>query len=302
MKGRGENFSQLLFILHLLSAFIPQPSTLILFPMIPLEDTLEDILGKAKRGRRLDDRALENALARFQSTKADPAALARAAEPFRLHAPALRAIADGSWKPTPPVTPGTFAAFNTPFGEDMSVNSYLVWDGPGGTAVLFDTGTDAAPILATLGDHRLKLEAIFLTHTHQDHLEVLPELLARAPGAETFVPEREREAVGRALPVTEGQRFTLGGLNISARLTRGHTVGGLSYVVEIVGFPGTLAVVGDALFAGSQGGVPAELYAEALRLNAENILGLPADTIICPGHGPLTTVAQEKAHNPFYAS
>ena len=145
----------------------------------------------------------------------------------------------------------------------------------------------------------MTLTAIFLTHTHSDHVAALEGL--RDLGADVFVPERERDAVPGAVPAMEGQRWTLGELKVDARLTRGHTVGGLTYVVEIASTPPRLAVVGDALFAASQGGVPAELYAEALRLNREHILSLPEDTILCPGHGPLSTVGQERRHNPFYA-
>ena len=61
-----------------------------------------------------------------------------------------------------------------------------------------------------------------------------------------------------------------------------------------------VAVVGDAVFAGSMGGGGVS-YADALATNKSEIFSLPDDTIICPGHGPLTTVAEEKRHNPFFA-
>jgi glyoxylase-like metal-dependent hydrolase (beta-lactamase superfamily II) len=57
--------------------------------------------------------------------------------------------------------------------------------------------------------------------------------------------------------------------------------------------------VGDAIFAGSMGGGLVD-YREALRTNRESIFTLPEDTVICPGHGPLTTVGEEKQHNPFF--
>ena len=88
-------------------------------------------------------------------------------------------------------------------------------------------------------------------------------------------------------------------MKITARLTAGHSNGGTTYVVE--GLRPTIAVVGDALFSASMGGVPPERYPAALRANGEKILSLPDDSIICPGHGPLTTVGEEKKHNPFYA-
>jgi glyoxylase-like metal-dependent hydrolase (beta-lactamase superfamily II) len=62
-----------------------------------------------------------------------------------------------------------------------------------------------------------------------------------------------------------------------------------------------VVIVGDALFAGSMGGGMVS-YADALRTNRREIMTLPPQTVICPGHGPMTTVAEERAHNPFFAS
>jgi hydroxyacylglutathione hydrolase len=64
--------------------------------------------------------------------------------------------------------------------------------------------------------------------------------------------------------------------------------------------PRPIAVVGDSIFAGSMGGGNVS-YKEAIKNNVEKILTLPDETIICPGHGPMTTVGEEKAHNPFFA-
>ena len=181
--------------------------------------------------------------------------------------------------------------------EDMMVNAYLVWDREGGRAAAFDTGGDCTPLLDALKANRLTLDAIFLTHTHFDHVADLDDFVAET-GAAVYVSELEK--VGENHPdrrrpvVSRWARLT-----ITARLTPGHSPGGLTYVVE--GLRPPLAVVGDALFAGSMGGVAPEGYAAALRANAENILALPGATVICPGHGPLTTVEAEKKHNPFYA-
>ena len=63
--------------------------------------------------------------------------------------------------------------------------------------------------------------------------------------------------------------------------------------------PAPVAIVGDALFAGSMGGGMVS-YEDALQNNREKILTLSDDTVLCPGHGPLSTVSQEKSHNPFF--
>src|SRR5438477_221430 len=85
---------------------------------------------------------------------------------------------------------------------------------------------------------------------------------------------------------------------IDTRLTCGHSSGGMTYVVN--GLAPPIAIVGDSIFAGSMGGGNVS-YDDALRNNLKKILTLPDETIICPGHGPMTTVGEEKQHNPFFA-
>ena len=86
---------------------------------------------------------------------------------------------------------------------------------------------------------------------------------------------------------------------METRLTSGHSAGGVTYFIRGLARP--VAIVGDSIFAGSMGGGMVS-YADALRNNREQILTLPDETIICPGHGPLTTVGEQKAANPFFAS
>jgi glyoxylase-like metal-dependent hydrolase (beta-lactamase superfamily II) len=73
----------------------------------------------------------------------------------------------------------------------------------------------------------------------------------------------------------------------------------MTFVVR--GLDRPVAVAGDSLFAGSMGAGNVS-YQDAVRNNLEKILTLPEKTIICPGHGPMTTVAEEKKHNAFFAS
>ncbi len=273
--------------------------------MIPLEDQLTDVLGKARRGLRLSESQLAQqagvgleAVEAFQSGKLDDAdSIARITRALDLYAPALLDLARGEWTPGDVGAPPTLAAYNVPFGGDMTVNFYLVWDQDGGRAAAFDTGGDCQKILQTLREKRLKLDAIFLTHTHEDHVADLDRLKAETD-APVYVSELE--PLDDATLIEDGERFMVGGLTITARLTPGHSPGGTTYVVSGV-TPG-VAVVGDALFAASMGGVPPEKYAGALAANREHILSLPEDTVICPGHGPLTTVGLERKHNPFYAA
>jgi glyoxylase-like metal-dependent hydrolase (beta-lactamase superfamily II) len=185
----------------------------------------------------------------------------------------------------------------------MTVNSYLVFDPQTRIAAAFDTGTDCDPMLALAGERGLKIALILLTHTHGDHVFELDRLKA-ATDAPAYVSERE--TIPGESPFEDGHVFELVEqavrpltvrLTIETRRTSGHARGGTTFVVT--GLARRLAVVGDALFAGSMGGGMVN-YAEALRTNRESIFTLPDNTVICPGHGPLTTVGEEKAHNPFY--
>ena len=78
---------------------------------------------------------------------------------------------------------------------------------------------------------------------------------------------------------------------------RDSSIGGLTY--QITGLEKPVAIVGDAIFAGSMGGGMVS-YKNALRTNKEKVMTLPDETIICPGHGPVTTVGEERENNPFF--
>jgi hydroxyacylglutathione hydrolase len=177
----------------------------------------------------------------------------------------------------------------------MAVNAYLVWDKASGAAAAFDTGADSREMLRLATKEKLSIKMILLTHAHSDHVADLPRLREET-GASVYVSERE--PVPGAEPIEEGKHFHLGKLDIDTRLTWGHSQGGMTYVVTGLSRP--VAIVGDSLFAGSMGGGNVS-YEDAVGNNLKKILTLPDETIICPGHGPMTTVGEEKIHNPFFA-
>lgn len=266
---------------------------------IPLEDNYTDVVGKAQRGQGLNDADLAkragispDALAHFKSGAFDAATARKLAAVLNLGAGALIELGQKAWYPEPQETPG-LAAFNTAY-EDMTVNSYLVFDPRTKKAAVFDTGSTVAGILDYAKAQQLNIELLLLTHTHADHVADL-ERLETATAAPVYVSELEQ--FRGALPFAAGKVFRAGNLKIETRQTSGHARGGITYVVT--GLARRLAVVGDALFAASMGG-GAVSYEEALRTNRKEIFSLPDDTIICPGHGPLTTVGEQKKHNPFY--
>jgi len=185
------------------------------------------------------------------------------------------------------------AQFNTPY-HDMRVNAYLVWDVKTNEAAVFDTGADCSPILTFIQANHLTVKTIFLTHTHPDHIADLARLKT-ATGARAYVSQLE--ALDGAETFSEGRTFQLGRLEIETRQTSGHSVGGITYVISGLARP--VAVVGDSLFAGSMGGGGIS-YTDALGNNRKKIFTLADETVLCPGHGPLTTAREEKLHNPFF--
>ena len=269
--------------------------------MIPLEDNASDIIGKAQHGLRISDtelaekaRVSSQKIRKLRDGEFDELALLRVAPVLGLAARALCELARSEWHPKRVDGQEGLAQFNTPY-HGIAVNAYLVWDPATRAAAAFDTGADCSEMIRFANRHKLTVKLILLTHAHADHVADLPRLREETAG-NVFAPARE--SVPGAEPIDEGKQFRLGNLEIDTRLTWGHSQGGMTYVVTGLAHP--IAIVGDSLFAGSMGGGNVS-YEEALRNNLEKILTLPNETIICPGHGPMTTVGEEKEHNPFFA-
>jgi glyoxylase-like metal-dependent hydrolase (beta-lactamase superfamily II) len=182
--------------------------------------------------------------------------------------------------------------------KDFRVNAFVAWNPVTRQAVVFDTGTEPGPILAVVKENKLRAELLLITHTHGDHVACFAELKEKLGKPRAYVSPRG--TLAGAEPIDAGATLSLGNLHIEVRRTSGHAACGLTYVLR--GLTQPVAVVGDALFAASMGGARStEAYAEALKTNREQIFTLSDDTVICPGHGPRSTVGQEKAHNSFFS-
>jgi glyoxylase-like metal-dependent hydrolase (beta-lactamase superfamily II) len=171
----------------------------------------------------------------------------------------------------------------------------VVWDKQSRSAWIFDSGPLAEPILGFLKKKRLTVNAIFLTHTHRDHIFCLEEIKEHTGNPKVYT--HSSEPIKDSILIEEGFSISTGRLSLKAFHTHGHSVGGITYVIDGLELP--VAIVGDALFAGSMGGGMVS-YQDALRTNREKIMTLPDETILCPGHGPMTTVGEEKKYNPFF--
>jgi glyoxylase-like metal-dependent hydrolase (beta-lactamase superfamily II) len=267
--------------------------------MIPLEDNFDDVINKAQRGLKLsDERLAEQAgvspeeLDRAKAGQFDERVVRKLALVLGLGEDAIVILGQKMWRPRAQEVL-SLAAFNTPF-EGMTVNAYLVWDHKAKLAAVFDTGSDTTGLIQFARDNHLTATHVFLTHSHYDHVFDLPRL-KKATGAKAF--SSELEPVEDTEAFDPGTVFNVGNLHIDTRQTSGHSRGGTTYVVQ--GLDRLVAVVGDALFAASMGGGMVS-YEQALRTNRSQIFSLPDETILCPGHGPMTTVGEEKLHNPFF--
>ena len=187
----------------------------------------------------------------------------------------------------------------------LQTNSYLIHNA--GQAVAVDVGGEPAPMLEYLTEHKLALAAICLTHRHFDHLYGVAELagatkaVVYAPTGDDSLAETESGKGGiwgfppvppfDSLPMPTGSA-SFGGMECRVLETPGHTPGGVSLY-----FPAEkLVFTGDALFYRSMGRTD---QATLLRSIKDVLFTLPEDTTVYPGHGPATSIGDERKNNPF---
>ena len=274
--------------------------------VMPLEDHAGDIIRKSRMGRGVSATEVasragltQEQLEQFEehgSTNSNPNFEA-VAELLTLDPRKLRQVAEG-WEPRAhDMHQWThFRHIETDDGG-MAVNCFLVWDDATKAGALFDTGWVLPPIQALIETHSIQLQHIFITHSHYDHIEALADVRRFAPDA---LLHSNIKSAPKAQQLDHGETFVIGSLTVSFRETPGHADDGVTYIVD--GFPlnqPRLAIVGDAIFAGSMGGAPKH-FELARNKVIEEVLSLPGDSLICPGHGPLTTVNEERDHNPFF--
>ncbi len=210
----------------------------------------------------------------------------RLAPVLGLNPDALAAHED--YLPRPLEIPG-IKRLNLPF-DGETVNAWLVESGK--TRVVFDTGYSAVSCVEALGE--IRPDQVFITHGHHDHTGGIGDFVKM--GVPVHGP-----AIAATSPVAPGDSFCCGPLTLTACDLSGHCTPSVGYLVD--GLERPVLVTGDALFAGSAGGcaTPA-LYQHALGRLAAVLGPLPDDTILLPGHGPATTLGEERKSNPFLVS
>lgn len=195
-----------------------------------------------------------------------------------------------------------------PFEE----NAYLLVGPSRQKALLFDPGLGSEVILPVLEERGLKLEVIVNTHGHLDHVagnrrikEVTGALLAIHALDRPFLENLRVQAAAFGLPaedspqpdleLREGEPLPFDGLALEVIHTPGHTPGGTCIRL------GDRMWVGDTLFRGSVGrtDLPGGSWPQLVSSIRDKLFRLPGATRCYPGHGPETTLAQERRHNPF---
>ena len=200
-------------------------------------------------------------------------------------------------------------------GGGFGQNAYLAICTRRGSAVAVDPGGGAPRMAEAIRGDGLDLEAIVLTHAHLDHVEGVGALRATVPDVPIWLHPGDLDLY-RALPrqaamfgltadpqpdptheLVPGSPFTFGACAFEVRFTPGHSPG---HVILVAADDG-LALVGDVVFQGSIGrtDLPGGDFHALMRSIREQVLTLPDETVLYSGHGPPTTVGQERAGNPF---
>jgi hydroxyacylglutathione hydrolase len=276
------------------------------WPKIALEDDPSDILRKASRGARTDPAELAHrtgiearaiqAWIKGDGVPTDDQARALAVV-LRLDPGKFADAAAQRWFPGAEIPPDVRHHPHDPHPS----NGYLFFLKDGKTAALIDPAGIPKTLLDAVNEGPYALRYILVTHKHADHCDATADVARAFPDAQIVMHRADAHAIGnlasRAIPVADGDELPFGD-DASIRMlhTPGHTDGSSCFLFRSTLFSG------DTLFAGSVGGIFADIstYDDLLASIRFKLFALDDQTVVMPGHGPPTTIAQEKAHNPFF--
>ena len=196
----------------------------------------------------------------------------------------------------------------------LQCNCSIIGDEGTREAMVIDPGDDIEDVLSLIHKHNLQVKQIVITHAHIDHVGGAMKLRA-ATGAPILlnqndhallkmldvqaawigVPDPGKVQIDRS--IGNGETVTAGSLTASVLTTPGHTQGSICLY-----FPAEKKLIaGDTLFAGSIGrtDLPGGSYEKIIRSLHDTLLALPDETVVFPGHGPITTIGDERETNPF---
>ncbi|MGA2964855.1 MAG: MBL fold metallo-hydrolase [Terriglobales bacterium] len=196
----------------------------------------------------------------------------------------------------------------------LQCNCSIIGDETTHEAMVVDPGDDIEAILAIVRQHKLEVKRIVITHAHIDHvggamklraLTGAPILLNQNDYALLKMLDMQASWLGMATPgqvaieasIADGDALRTGNLTANVLHTPGHTEGSVCLY-----FPTEkLLLAGDTLFARSIGrtDLPGGSFEKIMRSLRDRVLTLPDDTLVIPGHGPRTTIGEEREENPF---
>ncbi len=196
----------------------------------------------------------------------------------------------------------------------LQCNCSVIGDEATREAMVIDPGDDIEDVLAIIRKHNLQVKQIVITHAQIDHVGGAMKLRT-ATGAPILLNQNDYALlkmldvqaawIGVATPgkveidhsIANGESVSAGSITASVMQTPGHTEGSICLY-----FPTEKKLIaGDTLFAGSIGrtDLPGGSYTKILRSLHDAVLALPDDTVVIPGHGPITTIGDERQTNPF---
>lgn len=268
---------------------------------VDLEDEAGDILNKALMGHiadsiipsRFTSARIREIMEQALMKNASDQTILKAASLLGLHPEKLLSIARTPCMQSPSL-PLRLQTIVMPFGP-YTVNTFALLDTKKKQCILFDAGTRAQEIMEFLRTSDLTPQSIFITHSHADHIAGLNPLIENYPDIQIFA--NKPELFRNATKVKEGDTHQFDDFSIRVLETYGHASDGVSYLLENGEY--SIMVVGDTLFARSVGKIP-QHYKRSLQIIQDKILSQNPDTLLLPGHGPITTVKDEQLHNPFF--
>jgi hydroxyacylglutathione hydrolase len=196
----------------------------------------------------------------------------------------------------------------------LQCNCSIFGDEESREAIVIDPGDDLAEIVAVLNRHQLKVKAIIITHGHIDHV-MGANKLRELSGAPVYMNQKDAELLdglavqagwlGMETPArpdidtdaVDGTTISLAAAHFHVMHTPGHTQGSSSVWIP----EENKVAAGDTLFRDSVGrtDLPGGNTRQILSSIKTRLFDLPESTVVIPGHGPMTTIAHEKEHNPF---
>ncbi|MDH4443746.1 MAG: MBL fold metallo-hydrolase [Akkermansiaceae bacterium] len=258
-----------------------------------LEDNYSDVIAKAMRGHGLSltmvarrANLLDHELRSFEQGEFSEDVARRVALVLQLKPDALADLPQYEPKQINLVGVNRLIL---PFG-DGQVNAWLIRTDD--VVILFDAGESPISCVASLDSIRsLKPDHLFITHAHADHVGGIPSIVARGSVLHGC-------QIKNAVEMNPGDAVSCGSLTVRAYDLSGHATPALGYQIDGLSQP--VFVTGDALFAGSIGGCSSpENYRKALRNLDRVLVCMPDEAVLLPGHGPATTLGEERANNPF---